>query len=75
MSVVKSADNLLGDRIARTRQQLHAFTWICRAIGSQRLPHGAWDGILWGPDTGQGEAWKAALAALEADADADLPSE
>jgi hypothetical protein len=63
----------LADRIQQARQALHDFTWVCRAIGLQRLPYGAWDGVLRGSDTGQGDAWKAALAALEADADADLP--
>jgi hypothetical protein len=63
----------LRDRIEQTRQQLYAFSWICSAIGQQRLPRGLWDGVLWGSNGGHGEPWKAALMALEHDADAELP--
>jgi hypothetical protein len=65
----------LGDRIERARRQLHNSTWICATIGMHRLPRNFWDGILWGPDRGSGEPWKAAIAALESDPDAELPCE
>jgi hypothetical protein len=55
---------------ARSRQ-------VVSAVGIYRLPKEfRWDGYLDGRDTGQGSnAWKAALAALETDADTALPSE
>jgi hypothetical protein len=64
----------LRERIDRARQQLHDSTWICAAIGMHRLPRIFWDGVLWGRDRGLGGPWKAAIAALEVDADAALPN-
>jgi hypothetical protein len=64
-------------RTEQARQQLYDSTWIFSAIGVHRLPRetSRWDGILWGKNTGQGDAWKAALVLLESDPDAALPSD
>jgi hypothetical protein len=59
-------------RVSELREQLAAMSWVCSAI-SRGLPPGAWDGILYGPDCGHGAPWKAAITALEQDADAALP--
>jgi hypothetical protein len=61
-------------RIETTRQQLYDFSWIASAIGRRRLPPNFWDGILWGSDRGAADQWRAAIARLETDPDAVLPS-
>jgi hypothetical protein len=62
-------------RIEQRRQELYDYTWtISGAGGAAVLPPGHfWDGVLWGVDRGCGAVWKAARAALEQDADAELP--
>jgi hypothetical protein len=63
-------------RVEETRQRLHAATWALSAIGLGGLPAGyRWDGVLWGRDNGSGAPWRTAIAALERDPDAALPSE
>ena len=75
--VVKSSPEVVAlcARIEQTRQQLHAFAWILSAIGLGRLPpEFFWDGIVHGRDNDHaGAPWRAAIAALEQDADAELP--
>jgi hypothetical protein len=66
----------LCEHVDQTRQQLHDLTWALSAIGLGGLPAGYhWDGMLWGRDRGSGAPWKAAIAALETDPDAQLPGE
>ena len=65
----------LADSFVATREKLWAFSWIFAAVGRRALPDQVWDGVLWGKNVGQGDAWKAAIAALERDADAALPDD
>ena len=76
-AVLRSAPEVavLGDHYAAARQQMYDLTWVFSALGGQAALPGNffWDGILWGLDRGAGRPWKAARAALEQDADAELP--
>ena len=66
----------LWDRFQAARQTVRDLAWCLSAVGIHRLPSSfRWDGLLEGIDRGHGALWKAAIAALEQDADVTLPSE
>jgi hypothetical protein len=75
--VLRTAPELtaLWDRYQAARQSVWDIAWTLSAVGVHRLPREFhWDGLVQGADRGCGAVWKAAIAALETDPDAELPS-
>jgi hypothetical protein len=65
----------LWGRFEAARQSVRDIAWMLSAVGIHRLPKVfRWDGIVEGRDPGSGGPWAAAIAALETDPDAELPS-
>jgi hypothetical protein len=74
--VLKNAPELaaLAARYETAKQAVRDIAWTFSAIGIHRLPF-FWDGVCQGSNNGSGAPWKAAIAALQSDPDAALPSE
>jgi hypothetical protein len=65
----------LWGRFQQARQKVRDLSWELSAVHIFLQPPFHWDGRLEDRDAGQGDAWKAAISALETDADAALPGE
>jgi hypothetical protein len=75
--VLRSAPEIavLWERFQQARQKVRDLSWMLSAIHVFLGPPFHWDGRLEDRDTGRGDKWKAAITALEADPDAELPGE